>query len=65
MHHYLHNITKRLQEEPIPQGISVTKGERRDHIYLRNGDHIATITIPKRGWDFTAAPIGMYYEVIQ
>lgn len=54
-------VQTRYEGDLIPQGISVTDMPARVHIYLRVGDQIATIKLPKSNWQ---GDHGMYYEVV-
>lgn len=56
-------IAQRMEGTVIPEGICVTEGACRVHIYIRQGDQIATIKLPKPCWkgsDFT----DMRYEIL-
>jgi len=57
---------QRREGAKVPEGLSVTDCLCRVHIYIRRGDQIATIKLPKRCW-VSASPkssnFGMYYEV--
>ena len=53
----------RYEGEVVPQGLSVTDMLCRTHIYIRRGDTIATIKLPKSCWANHEGHGGMYYLV--
>jgi hypothetical protein len=55
---------QRLEGEIVPQGISITDMQCRWHIYIRRGDEIAMIKLPKWCWTQHEGAGGMYYLVL-